>query len=208
MTGHNNTALGYQAGSGVSTANNVICIGADGNNVDNACYIGQIFGATSSGGTAVFVNSNGRLGTATSSQRFKDDIKLMDQASEALFALNPVTFRYKKEIDPQGIAQFGLVAEEVEKVDPDLVIRDAEGKPQTVRYEQINAMLLNEFLKEHKKVEEQKNRIDKQETTIGHLEKQIGKLTAIVTEQTSLVQKLSARSGTSEPEAQIALNNP
>ena len=134
-TGTDNIALGVIAGNGVTTANNVICIGAFGNNVSNSCYIGNIFGATSSGGTAVFINSNGRLGTVTSSRRFKEEIKPMDKASEALFALKPVTFRYKKGIDPQGIPQFGLVAEEVEKVNPDLVIRDKEGKPYSVRYE-------------------------------------------------------------------------
>jgi hypothetical protein len=92
----------------------------------------------------------------TSSARFKDEIKPMGNASEAILALRPVSFRYKKEIDPQGIPEFGLVAEEVEKVNPDLVIRDPEGRPYTVRYEQVNAMLLNEFLKEHRTVQEQK----------------------------------------------------
>ena len=103
----------------------------------------------------MFVNSNGKLGTATSSKRFKDEIKTMGEASEALFALNPVTFRYKKEIDGAGIQQFGLVAEDVEKVNPDLIVRDKEGKPYSVRYDQVNAMLLNEFLKEHHTVEGQ-----------------------------------------------------
>ena len=159
-TGRFNTALGYQAGGVVTTASNVICIGTVGNNVDNSCYIGQIFGATSSNGVAVFINSNGRLGTATSSRRFKDDIKPMERTSEALFALKPVTFRYKKALDPQGVAQFGLIAEEVEKVNSDLVVRDKDGKPYSVRYDQVNAMLLNEFLKEHKTVQELKNEID------------------------------------------------
>ena len=136
----------------------------------NSCYIGQIFGATSSNGVAVFINSNGRLGTATSSRRFKDDIKPMERASEALFALKPVTFRYKKAVDPQGIAEFGLVAEEVEKVNPDLVVRDKDGKPYSVRYEQVNAMLLNEFLKEHRKVETQARKVDAQEHKIGEQE--------------------------------------
>lgn len=170
-TGGANIALGVGAGQNVTTANNVICIGAEGNNVDNACYIGQIFNATSSMGIAVFINSNGRLGTATSSRRFKDDIKPMENASEALMALKPVTFRYKKTIDPQGIPQFGLVAEEVEKVNPDLVVRDEEGKPYTVRYDAVNAMLLNEFLKEHRKTE-------KLEATVVRQQKQIEALTA------------------------------
>ncbi len=174
-TGGANIALGVAAGQNVTTANNVICIGADGNNVDNACYIGQIFGATSSGGIAVFINSNGRLGTATSSRRFKEEIKPMDKTSEVLLALKPVTFRYKKEIDPAGMSQFGLVAEEVEKVNPDLVVRDKEGKPYTVRYDQVNAMLLNEFLKEHRKVEQLTKDF---ESKLAEQQKQIERLTA------------------------------
>src|SRR5437762_7189152 len=148
-------AVGDSAGQNVTTAGNVICIGANvaGANVSSSCYIGSIFGETSSGGAAVFINSAGKLGTIMSSQRFKEEIKPMDHASEALFALKPVTFRYKKEIDAAGISQFGLVAEEVEKVNADLVVREKEGKPYTVRYDAVNAMLLNEFLKEHRKVQ-------------------------------------------------------
>ena len=101
----------------------------------------------------MIVESNGSS-ARSSSERFKEAIKPMDKASEAILALKPVTFRYKQELDPEGIPQFGLVAEEVEKVNPDLVARDDEGKPYTVRYEAVNAMLLNEFLKEHRKVEE------------------------------------------------------
>jgi hypothetical protein len=175
ISGSNNTALGVLAGTAVTTANNVICIGASvsGEDVSNSCFIGNIFGATSSGGTAVFISSNGRLGTTTSSRRFKDEIKPMDQASEALFALKPVTFRYKKEIDPQGTSQLGLVAEEVEKVNPDLIVRDKEGKAYSVRYDQVNAMLLNEFLKEHRKVE-------KLEATVADLAAQLQKVSAQV----------------------------
>ena len=106
------------------------------------------------GGVGVIIDTNGHLGTVISSARFKETIKPMDKASEAILALQPVTFRYKQELDPEGIPQFGLVAEQVEKVNPDLVARDDEGKPYTVRYEAVNAMLLNEFLKEHRKVEE------------------------------------------------------
>ena len=146
-TGGDNTANGLTAG-------NVICIGAFGANVNNSCFIGNVFNRTSPGGTAVFVDSSGKLGTITSSRRFKEEIKPMAQASEGLFALKPVTFRYKKGIDPQRIPQFGLVAEDVEAVNPDLVVRDEEGKVNTVRYDAVNAMLLNEFLKEHRKVEE------------------------------------------------------
>jgi len=171
-TGSGNTALGFEAGLGVTTADNVICIGATGSNVSNSCYIGQIFGATSSGGIAVFVNGNGKLGTATSSRRFKEEIKPMERASEALLALRPVTFRYKPELDPDGIPQFGLVAEEVEKVNPDLVVRDKEGKAYTVRYDAVNAMLLNEFLKEHRKVEELKSAQEKQQAMIAEQQKE------------------------------------
>jgi len=153
-TGSFNVALGVGAGTGVITASNVICIGHEGQNFSNSCYIGNIFEATSSGGTAVFINSDGRLGTATSSRRFKEEIRPMERASEALFALKPITFRYKTEIDPEGMQQFGLVAEEVEKVNPGLVVRDKERKPYSVRYDEVNAMLLNEFLKEHRKVQE------------------------------------------------------
>jgi hypothetical protein len=121
--------------------------------VSNACFIGQIFNATSAGGSAVFINPDGKLGTITSSRRFKEDIKPMDQASELLFSIKPVSFRYKKEIDPKRTPQFGLVAEDVETLNPDLVVRDQEGKSYSVRYDQINAMVLNEFLKEHRKVQ-------------------------------------------------------
>ena len=110
-----------------------------------------VHGATVSGGVPVYVASNGQLGVAPSSKRFKEDIKPMDKQSEALLSLKPVTFRYKKELDPAKTAQFGLVAEEVAKVDPDLVARDDKGQIYSVRYEAVNAMLLNEFLKEHAK---------------------------------------------------------
>jgi hypothetical protein len=193
-TGNFNIGLGSNAGVNVTSASNVICIGADGNNVDNACYIGQIFNATSSGGTAVFINSNGRLGTATSSRRFKEEIKPMDKASEALLALKPVTFRYKKEIDPTRTSQFGLVAEEVEKVNPDLVVRDKEGKPYSVRYEQVNAMLLNEFLKEHRKEEK--------------LEAALEAVNARLKDQDSKLQKVSDEMKLSRPAPRIVLSNP
>src|SRR5204862_8004029 len=110
-----------------------------------------------------------QLGVATSSARFKYEIKPMNKASEALFALKPVTFRYKKEVDPEGVPQFGLVAEDVEKVNRDLVMRDAEGKIYTVRYEAVNAMLLNEFLKEHKAFVEEQCNVQKQGAPIARL---------------------------------------
>jgi Chaperone of endosialidase len=160
-TGNNNIAIGFNAGSAVTTAENVICIGSNtvGENVDNTCYIGQVFGQTSSGGTAVFINASGRLGTMTSSRRFKEGIKPINKASEAILALQPVTFRYKKEFDPKGATQFGLIAEDVERANPDLVVRDKQGKPYSVRYDQVNAMLLNEFLKEHATVQKLKKEI-------------------------------------------------
>jgi hypothetical protein len=164
-TGSGNTALGSGAGA-AATGNNNVYIGAGMNGVageSNACYIASIFGQTSASGIPILVNSNNKLGTATSSARFKEDIKPMDNVSEALFALKPVTFRYKKDIDPAGISQLGLVAEEVDKVNPDLVVRDKEGKPYSVRYDQVNAMLLNEFLKEHRKVQELEARLAQQE---------------------------------------------
>ena len=150
-----NTALGRRAGQGlVGDESNNIDIGASvdgvsgesntiriGNTDITDTFISGISGTTVASGAAVLVDSNGHLGTVTSSKRFKDNIKPMDKASEVLLALKPVTFRYKKEIDPAGISQFGLVAEEVEKVNPDLVVRDQEGTPYTVRYEAVNAML-------------------------------------------------------------------
>ena len=202
-TGSGNIAIGAGAGSGFTTANGSICIGAGGSlNVSDACFIANIFGVTSSGGAGVFINSSGQLGTSTSSRRFKDEIKPMAEASDALFALRPVTFRYKKEIDPKRIAQFGLVAEEVEAVNSDLVVRDKAGKPYSVRYEQVNAMLLNEFLKEHRKVQEQDRRLQEQETTItqqrkdfeatiSELKKGMETLAVRAKEQDAKIQKVS-----------------
>jgi len=179
--------LGDGAGANVRTASNVICIGAlvAGENVSNSCYIGSIFGQTSSGGTAVSINADGKLGTITSSRRFKEEIKPMERSSEALFALKPVTFRYKKEIDREGIQQFGLVAEDVEKTNPDLVVRDESGDVNTVRYDQVNAMLLNEFLKEHKRVAEQ-------QATIAELKSMIAGQQKRFTRQEAKIQALSA----------------
>jgi hypothetical protein len=201
--GSNNTALGFDAGSNVTTANNVICIGMGvaGANVNNTCYIGNIFGVTSSNGVGVFVNSNGQLGTTTSSKRFKEEIKPIDKASEALFSLKPVSFRYKKEIDPAGTSQLGLVAEDVEKVNRDLVVRDKEGKPYSVRYDQVNAMLLNEFLKEHKAFVEEHCKVDRLEATVAGL-------VATVKKQAAQIQKVSAQLELSRPASRTALNNP
>ena len=181
-SGSGNTVLGFGAGNSVTTANNVICIGANvaGANVSNSCFIGNISGADATGGNPVFVTSVGKLGTVStpSSARFKDEIRPMNNASEAILALNPVTFRYKKEIDPSGIPQFGLVAEEVEKIAPDLVKRDRDGEIQTVRYDAVNAMLLNEFLKEHRTVKEQQKQIDALKSELKEQAAQIQKVSA------------------------------
>jgi Chaperone of endosialidase len=199
-TGINNTAVGVFAGAGVATASNVICIGTAGADVSDSCFIGEIFGQSSPSGTAVFVNSDGKLGTTVSSRRFKDDIKPMDTASEAILALKPVTFRYKKEFDPTRIAQFGLVAEEVEKVNSDLVVRDKEGKPHSVRYDQVNAMLLNEFLKEHRAFVEEERKVQQQQ-------KEIDSLKAELKEQRSLIQKVSDEVELNRSTAQVVANN-
>jgi endosialidase-like protein len=187
--------LGDSAGQNVTTAGNVICIGANvaGANVSNSCYIGSIFGQTSSAGTAVFINSDGKLGTATSSRRFKQEIQPMEGTSEVIFALKPVTFRYKKGIDPQGIPQFGLVAEDVEAVNPDLVVRDKNGETYTVRYDAVNAMLLNEFLKEHHQVQDLKAIVAEQQRRIDAL--------------TAGLEKVSAQVQLSKPEPQVVLKN-
>ena len=198
--GSNNIAVGEFAGLSVTTSNNVIAIGVQGQDISNSCFIGNIFNAMAPSGSAVFIDANNRLGTNTSSKRFKDEIKSMDKASDAIFALRPVTFRYKKDIDPAGKSQFGLVAEEVEKVNPDLVVRDKEGKPYSVRYEQVNAMLLNEFLKEHRTVQELKSVVTKQEVAAAQQQKQIEALTASL-------QKVSALVEASKHGAQM-VNNP
>src|SRR5262249_15378299 len=191
--GGGNTAVGQGAGASVSSANNVICIGANGENVDNSCYIGQIFGATSSGGTAVVINSNNKLGTVVSSKRFKEDIEPMNDASDPLFSLKPVTFHYKHDIDPDRKGQFGLVAEDVEKINPDLVVRDKEGKPYSVRYDQVNARLLNKFLKAHR-------RLERQEATIARQQIQIETLT-------SGLEKVNAELQASKLTSQVVLKD-
>ena len=210
-SGNLNIALGVNAGMNVVAAQNAICIGLNvfGEDVGDSCYIGNIFGETSASGAAVYVNSNHRLGTLTSSSRFKDDIKPMERVSEALFALKPVTFHYKKEIDPAGIQQFGLVAEQVEKVNPDLVVRDQEGKPYSVRYEQVNAMLLNEFLKEHRSVETQEQKLREQEvinaelkSAIAQQQKAMEAMMAQLKHQAEQIQQVAAQTEMSKPDAQ------
>jgi trimeric autotransporter adhesin len=150
-------------------------------------------------GVGVIIDSSGHLGTVTSSERFKEAIKPMDKASEAILALKPVTFHYKQELDPDAIPQFGLVAEQVEKVNPDLVVRGEDGEVSTVRYEAVNAMLLNEFLKEHRKVEEQDRRLQTQETAIAKQQKQIEALVATI-------QTVSDQVALSKPAPQLVAN--
>ena len=215
-TGSSNIAIGESAGINLTTGSNNIDIGNKGKaGESNYIRIGTkgththtliagISGATVAGGVGVIIDANGHLGTVVSSERFKDAIKPMDKASETLFSLRPVTFHYKHDLDPQRIRQFGLVAEEVEKVNPDLVARDDQGKPYTVRYEAVNAMLLNEFLKEHRKVQEQ-------EATITQLNKDfrttVTQLTARLDEQASQIQKVSAQLEANKPAPQV-VNNP
>jgi hypothetical protein len=209
-TGDLNIALGFGAGVnlragnnnidignvGVAAESNVIRIGAQVAVIDQfgathpahtATYIAGITGADAAGGDPVFITSEGKLGTINppSSARFKDDIKPMNEASETILALKPVTFRYKKDFDPKGGRQFGLIAEDVEKVAPDLVKRDRDGNLQTVRYDQVNAMLLNEFLKEHRKVEQ--------------LQKQLEALAAAL-------KKVSDEIESDKPASEIAIN--
>jgi len=192
-TGHMNTALGYYAGWNVTTANNVISIGSMGGNVDNSVWIDHVYGVTTQNGftAPVVVSSDGQLGTAASSERFKKDIATMNNASDAILALRPVTFHYKS--DARETPQFGLIAEEVVKVNPALVLPDKEGKPYTVRYDAVNAMLLNEFLKEHRTVQE--------------LRSEVAALTGMVKEQASQIQKVSAQLEMIRPAPRTVLNN-
>ena len=195
-SGSGNTALGQGAGSGVTTAGGVTCIGAgvQGGDLDNTTWIGNVFGVSTHSGTTapVIVSNEGQLGTVVSSERFKKDIASMDKTSEGILSLRPVTFHYKT--DAGNTQQFGLIAEEVAKVNPALVILDKEGKPYTVRYDQVNAMLLNEFLKEHRKNEEQ-------EATIAKQQKQIDSLIAGL-------QKVSAQIEVSKGAPQTVSNEP
>src|SRR2546430_756407 len=171
-----------------------------------ATFIAGISG-TAVTGRPVMINANGKLGTPPSSARFKDGIKPMDKASEAILALKPVTFRYKKEVDAERTPEFGLVAEQVEKVNPDLITRDPDGKAFTVRYEAVNAMLLNEFLKEHRKVEEQSRKIQEQDATITQFKKEMQTIVARLKEQDSKIQKVSARLEMQRAPAQTVANS-
>jgi hypothetical protein len=196
MSGDLNIGLGSFAGNGVLTASNVICIGASGADVNDSCYVGNIW--TQPGGSqAVYVNSDGKLGAQVSSRRFKEDIHPMEETSATLYQLKPVTFRYKKEIDRGSTQQLGLVAEEVAVVNPDLVIRDKEGKPYSVRYDQVNAMLLNEFLKEHRAFVEGQLKVSNQQREIDALKEELK-------EQRYLIQKVSDKVDISESTTRVA----
>jgi uncharacterized coiled-coil protein SlyX len=200
-TGTGNTALGFGAGGNVTTANNVICIGANvtGTNISNTCFIGNIRGVTTGNPNAlpVLIDSAGQLGTLSSSRRFKKEITPMEKASEAILSLKPVMFHYKS--DKTSTAQFGLIAEDVAAVNPDLVVRDKDGEIYTVRYDAVNAMLLNEFLKEHRKVEEQGDKMQTQEATIVELK-------STVEQQQKQIETLSA--GLQKVSAQLAAASP
>jgi endosialidase-like protein len=194
-TGSFNIALGSQAGSAVTTANNVICIGHGGANVDNSCFISQIFGKpVGNDAVQVLVDSFGKLGTTPSSQRFKKEVQPMDKASEAILALKPVTFHYKS--DKSNTPQFGLIAEQVAEVNPALVVHDEKGEVYTVRYEAINAMLLNEFLKEHKRVLALEAQLAQQQK---HFESKLSRQENQIDALTAGLQKASAQVEMSRP---------
>jgi uncharacterized coiled-coil protein SlyX len=209
-TGGNNTALGSAAGQNATTGSNNVYIGAGINGVageSNACRIGSIYGATITSGIEVFVNSDNRLGTITSSKRFKQNITPTRSASDSLYELQPVTFQYKKEIDPEGRRQFGLVAEDVEKVNPDLVVHDKGGKPYSVRYDQVNAMLLNEFLKEHSRVTEQGNINRQQEKTITELKAMLAEQQKEIKTLKTGLERVSDRLDATKPAGPLVTNN-
>ncbi len=212
-TGSDNIGLGSTAGFNLTTGSGNVCIGQGVLGVageSNTTRIRNVYASVASV-RAVYVNSDNKMGTLASTRRVKENIKPMDKASEAILALKPVSFRYKKEIDASRTPQFGLIAEDVADINPDLVTRDGEGKPETVRYDSINAMLLNEFLKEHHTVQEQKATISQLkstvaqqqkdfQTTAAHQQKQIEALTAGL-------QKVSARLEASKSAPQV-VNNP
>jgi uncharacterized coiled-coil protein SlyX len=235
-TGSDNIAMGHGAGQNLTTGDNNIDIGNSGvagesNTIrighpgffvepgvlvggHKKTFIAGISGTAIGGGAAVRINADGQLGTAPSSARFKEEIKPMGEVSETILALKPVTFRYKPQVDPDRVPQFGLVAEEVEKVNPALVVRDPDGKPYTVRYEAVNAMLLNEFLKEHKKVEKQQaqigalnSRVASQESIIAQQHQGMEKLAAQLKEQAGRIQKVSAQIEMNKPAVNVVLNN-
>ena len=222
-TGSNNVVLGNGSGGGITTVNGVICIGSLGANVGSSCFIGQIRGKTTHNANAipVVIDSADQLGTLSSSRRFKKEITPMDKASEAILGLNPVMFHYKS--DDTNTPCFGLIAEEVAQVNPDLVVRDDKGEIYTVRYDAVNAMLLNEFLKDHRRVEEQERTMVQQRqdfegalaqqrkdfgATITELEKGIETVTARLNEQASQIQNVTAQMEANKSVARVVLSNP
>jgi hypothetical protein len=181
QTGSNNTAIGYTTGNNIVAGSNNIHIGAWGGGDESdtirigatqtKTFISGIYGTTSSFGTAVYVNGSGQLGTTTSSRRFKEEISDMGNASDGLLKLRPVSFVYKPEYDDGSrLRQYGLIAEEVGEIYPDLVAYDKDGQPATVRHHFVNAMLLNEVQKQHRTIESQKERIDLLEERLARLE--------------------------------------
>ncbi len=210
-TGNGNIALGSNAGSNVTTADGVICIGHPGADLSNSCFIANIRGVQTGNADAipVLIDSAGQFGTASSSARFKKEIKPMNTASEAILALNPVTFHYKS--DKTDTPQFGLIAEEVANVNPDLVVRDKNGDIYTVLYDAVNAMLLNEFLKEHRKVEELKSAMAQQrndfEAAIARQRKTTEAVVARLNEQEAHIQKVSAEVEARKPSSRMLVEN-
>ena len=215
-----NTVIGYMAGQDLDDRSDNIYIGATAAagvhtesgtiRIGDPAHVGTCFVAGITGvpvtGTAVVVNANGKLGVALSSKRFKNEIKPMEKESESILALKSVTFRYKQEIDANRIPQFGLVAEDVAKVNPDLVIRERDGKPYTVRYEAVNAMLLNEFIKEHQTVQKLKATTDKQAARIALQEGQIQTLTAALKQGAEQIQRVSAQLEMIRPTPRVVEN--
>jgi len=212
VTGDNNTAIGYKAGFDITGSGNVD-IGAGVTGVageKNTTRILNIGTTPFNTGRSVQVDATGKLGYVVSSRRYKDDIKPMDKASEALFALKPVTFRYKGDIDPEHVKIFGLIAEEVAEVNPDLVVRNAKGEVDTIRFDSINAMLLNELLKEQRKLQGMEVIVAQQkqdfEAIIAQRKKEIKSLTASLREQAAQMQKVSAQLEASKPAPQVVTN--
>jgi hypothetical protein len=202
-----NTAIGAVAGSNQTTGSGNVYIGQGIRGVAgemNQTYIKNINTTSVNGGGTDFVTVNlttGLLGHASSSRRYKEEIKPMDNASQTLYRLKPVTYHYKKEIDPTQSPAFGLIAEDVAEVNPNLVARNAQGQVESVHYEMVNAMLLNEFLKEHKKVEEQ-------QASIAELKSTVGVLMAQLKEQAAQIQKVSAQLEVNHPAPQIVVSKP
>ena len=210
--GNDNVCIGHNAGIGIVNASRNIAIGVQEAgpfaDFDDTCFIGSIFGEIVSdpgSQTAVFVDQFNVVGIFNSSQKYKHDIEPMDKASETLYQLKPVTFKFNS--DWKGTTQYGLIAEDVAKVDPQLVSRK-DGEIVTVHYEQINNMLLNEFLKEHKKVEEQQANIAELRSTVAQQQKGMEVLTAQIKEQAAQIQKVSARVEVDKPAAKVVLKNP